>query len=64
MKRKYLKGPLVLSLPELVGGIYQGHTFFFNHKPQTLGWVQNMTLRTLNQYVTQQRVWYAIRAVE
>ena len=64
MKAKYHKGPLVTSVPEFVAGIYQGHWFFLNDKPQNIGWLQNMSLRTLAHFVNHQRVWYAIKAVE
>jgi len=61
MKRKFMKGPLVRSMPELIAGIFEDHWFYFNDKVQNKAWLQNMSLRTLALYVEHHRVCYAIR---
>jgi hypothetical protein len=59
VKAKYEKGSRVTSLPEMIDGMYKGERYYLWHKVQSLGWLQNMSVHTLFQFVNSGRVWRA-----
>jgi hypothetical protein len=63
-RRKYSKGELVTSIGDAANAIIAEKCLYLNHKCQNFAWLQNMSLRTLNQYVSHARVWYAVENKE
>ena len=54
-KRKYIKGPPILTMNELSDQLCLNKYVFWRNKPQHPAWIQSMTYRTLFQ-ATQKRV--------
>ena len=60
-KPKYRKGDLVLTIGMAAETVMDQQCLYLNDKVQNAGWLQNMSIWTLNRYVRAGRVWFAVK---
>lgn len=60
-KVKYRKGAQVETVISAVLAILDGRPMYLNDKCQNTGWLQNLNVRTLGVFVSQGRMWFAVK---